>query len=91
MVESFRSLRNFSIGGTNHKERIEHKKDNCSSLRPLRSLWSNLSFTLVAALPRWGYRDYGIVEELKVGSFATGTLSNARSLRTQPYTRLIHA
>jgi hypothetical protein len=26
MFEGFRSLRKFSIGGTNHKERIEHKK-----------------------------------------------------------------
>ena len=26
IFESFRSLRKFSIGGTNHKERIEHKK-----------------------------------------------------------------
>ena len=57
MFEGFRSLRKFSIGGTNHKERIEHKKDNCSSLRPLRSLRLNLSFTLVSASPRWVLRN----------------------------------
>jgi len=56
MLENFLGLHKFSIGGTYHKERIEHKKDNFSSLRPLRSLRLNLSFTLVAASPRWVLR-----------------------------------
>ena len=56
MLRNFRGLRKFSIRGINHKERIEHKKDNCSFLRPLCSLRLNLSFTLVAAMPRWVLR-----------------------------------